>query len=249
MAGGVWIIGASRGLGLEMARVLSGRGRKVLGMARHRPADASPFDAFHTVDLTDADGFESLIRKLYDDLEAPDLIIHCAARIYQGPLLDQPDAALKAEMDANYLSFVRLCQAVATHKPQGEPVRLVATGSTLAYVGCPSLDNYSATKAALLSFARSARRELAAHGIAIQMLSPPHMDNGGADLRGPYPHSLAWSAERFVRAAEGGVKEHLLGASNRLVLLIARLSPGLAQAMMDGIGADALKRGASRIPA
>ena len=46
-------------------------------------------------------------------------------------------------------------------------VRLVATGSTLGYVGCPSLDNYSACKAALISFARSARRELAAHGITL----------------------------------------------------------------------------------
>lgn len=249
MAGEVWIIGASKGLGLEMARVFARRGRQVVGMARHLPADATAFAAFHTADLTDPDGFESLVRNLYAEGAAPDLIIHCAARIYQGPFLDQPDAALRGEMDANYLSFVRLCQSVATHKPAGQPVRLVATGSTLAYVGCPSLDNYSASKAALLSFARSARRELAGHGISIQMVSPPHMDNGGADLRGPYPHTLAWSAERFVRAAEGGVKERLLGASNRLVLLIARLSPGLAQWMMDGIGVDALKRGASRTPA
>jgi short-subunit dehydrogenase len=249
MPGEVWIIGASKGLGLAMAEVFARRGRKVVGMARSRPADTAAFEAFHTVDATDADGFEALVQRLYVERPAPDLIIYCAARIYQGPLLDQPHTTLKAEVDANYLSFVRLCQAVAAHKPSGAQVRLVATGSTLAYVGCPSLDNYSASKAALLSFARSARRELSAHGISIQMLSPPHMDNGGADLRGPQPFSLAWSAERFVRAAEGGVREHLLGASNRFVLLVARLSPRLAQAMMDGIGADALKRGARRMPA
>lgn len=249
MAGEVWIIGASRGLGLEMARVFRRRGRKVVGLARRRPADTAAFDAFHTVDATDADGFEALMHGLFVERAAPELIIYCAARVYQGPLVDQPDAALRAEMDANYLGFVRLCQAVAAFKPAGARVRLVATGSTLGYVGCPSLDNYSASKAALISFARSARRELAAHGIAIQMLSPPHMDNGGADLHGPYPYTLAWSAERFVRAVEGGVKEHLLGASNRLVLLIARLSPRLAQGIMNGIGVDALRRGASRTPA
>jgi NAD(P)-dependent dehydrogenase (short-subunit alcohol dehydrogenase family) len=247
VAGEVWIIGASKGLGLEMARVFARRGRKVVGMARRPPADPGAFAAFHTVDATDADGFEALIRRLYVERPAPELIIYCAARVYQGALVDQPHAALSAEMEANYVGFVRLCQAVAAHKPRGEPVRLVATGSTLAYVGCPSLDNYSASKAALLSFARSARRELRAHGITIQMLSPPHMDNDSADLRGPYPYKLAWSAERFVRAAEGGVREHLLGVSNRLVLVIARLSPRLAQAMMDGIGADALRRGVRRM--
>lgn len=249
MAQDVWIIGASRGLGLEMARVLSRRGRRVVGFARHAPSDLAPFDAFHTLDLHDRDALDGQFHRLFSVRSAPDLIIYCAARIYQGPLVQQPHDVLAAEMDANYLGFVRLCQATALFKPKDAQVRLVATGSTLGYVGCPSLDNYSASKAALLSFARSSRRELAGHGIAIQMLSPPHMDNDSADLRGPQPFSLAWSAERFVRAAEGGVREHLLGASNRLVLVIARLSPRLAQWMMDAIGVDALKRGASRLPA
>jgi hypothetical protein len=75
------------------------------------------------------------------------------------------------------------------------------------------------------------------------------MDNGGADLRGPQPFSLAWSAGRFVEACEGGVKECVLGASNRVLLRLARLWPALAQRIMDGIGADALKRGASRTAA
>jgi hypothetical protein len=49
-----------------------------------------------------------------------------------------------------------------------------------------------------------------------------------------------------VRAAEGGTREHLLGASNRVLLVIARFAPRLAQSIMDGIGADALRRGANR---
>ena len=246
MAGEVWIIGASKGLGLEMARVFARSGRKVVGLARHRPTDLAPFDAFHTLDATDADGFDALIHWLYVERPVPELIVYCAARVYQGRLVDQPDAALRGELDANYLGFVRLCQAVAAHKPRAAPVRLIATGSTLGYVGCPSLDNYSASKAALITFARSARQELAAHGVSIQILSPPHMDNGGADLVGPQQFTLAWSAERFVRAAEGGVRERVLGGSNRLLLRVARVAPEFAQKIMNAIGADALKRGATR---
>lgn len=249
MASEVWIIGASKGLGLETARVFARRGWNVVGFARHDPADLSPFDAFHRLDVHDRDALDAQFNRLFRSRPAPELIIYNTARIYQGPLVRQPHEAMAAEMDANYLGFVRVCQATAVLKPEGARIRIVATGSTLAYVGCPSLDNYSASKAALLSFARSSRRELAAHGITIQMLSPPHMDNGGADLVGPRQYTLAWSAERFVRAAEGGVPELLLGASNRLVLFIARLSPELAQGMMNMIGADALKRGASRTPA
>jgi len=245
----VWIVGASRGLGLELASVFARRGWRVVGMARHAPVDTSTFQAFHRVDVTDADGFEARVCAAYQEGPGPALIVYVAARIYQGPLLEQPLAAAQAELDANYLGFLRLCQAVATHKPRGETVRLVATGSTVAYVGCPSLDNYSASKAALLSLVRSARTEFRSHGITTHFLSPPHMDNDSADLVGPRMFSLAWSADRFARACERGTAEYLLGASNRLVLLIARLSPRLAQWMMDRIGGNALRRGARRTSA
>jgi len=249
MAGEVWIIGASKGLGLAMAQLFQRRGRSVVGFARRPPGDCAAFAEFVGLDAADPDAFDATLHRLFAERPAPELIVYCAAAVYQGPIVDQPERALRAEVEANYLGFVRLCQAVAAHKPPGVQVRLVATGSTLGYVGCPSLDNYSACKAALISFARSARRELAAHGIAIQILSPPHMDNGGADLVGPRQFTLAWSAERFVRATEGGVREHLLGASNRLVLVIARIAPEFAQWIMDMIGADALRRGARRTPA
>lgn len=248
MAGEVWIIGASKGLGLAMAELFQRQGRAVVGLARRPPQDQRAFAAFVRLDAASGDAVDDTIRALYAERAPPDLIIYCAAVIYQGPIVDQPEQALRAEIDANYLGFVRVCQAVALFKPPG-PVRIVATGSTLGYVGCPSLDNYSASKAALISFARSARRELAAHGMAIQILSPPHMDNEGADLVGPRQFSLAWSAERLVRAAETGRSEHLLGASNRLVLLLARIAPAFTQRIMDSIGVDALKRGARRMPA
>ena len=60
MSGEVWIIGASKGLGLEMARVFARRGRKVVGFARRPPAGPAAFDAFHparrrtTADALDA---------------------------------------------------------------------------------------------------------------------------------------------------------------------------------------------------
>jgi 3-oxoacyl-[acyl-carrier protein] reductase len=249
MAGEVWIIGASKGLGLEVARVFARRRRHVVGFARHDPADASPFAAFHRLDLGDSGALDDNFRRLFAAGGTPELIIYNAAQVYQGPVVQHPHETMRAEMDANYLGFVRLCQATAKFKPQGARIRIVATGSTLAYVGCPSLDNYSASKAALLSFARSARREHAPNGLSLHKISPPHMDNGGADLVGPRQFSLAWSAEQFVRAAEGGVRERLLGQSNRLVLFLMRLSPRFAQWIMDNIGADALKRGARRMPA
>ncbi len=126
-------------------------------------------------------------------------------------------------------------------------MNLVATASTLGYVGCPSLDTYSASKAALISYARSARSELAAHGITIQIISPPHMTEGGADLIGPQAFSRRWAAPRFAHAVDRGLPERLLGFSNRAIVGLSRLARTRAQAIMNAIGANALRRGARRL--
>ncbi|MDQ0463878.1 NAD(P)-dependent dehydrogenase (short-subunit alcohol dehydrogenase family) [Caulobacter ginsengisoli] len=246
MAKEIWIVGASQGLGLQVARDYARRKRRVVGLGR-RPCPAPDlFEAWRQADVTSLDSFEAAIAGLYGEGRGPAVIVYMASTLYQGPLTEAPDAMLRAEIDTNYLGFVRLCQAVAAFKPTGQTVRLVAVASTLGYVGCPSLDGYSASKAALISFARSSRRELAGHRIAVQILSPPHMTDGGADLVGPQPFTKAWAAPRFARAAERGPPERLLGFSNGLMLLMARLARPLAQAIMDGIGADALRRGARR---
>jgi NAD(P)-dependent dehydrogenase (short-subunit alcohol dehydrogenase family) len=148
-------------------------------------------------------------------------------------------------METNYLGFVRLCRSVARHKPAKQRVRVVAVGSTLGYVGCPSTDNYSATKAALISFARSARVEFAPRGIDLLILSPPHMHNG-VDLVGPQPFKVEWEAKLMVAAADRVRREYLLGASNRLMMRMGRFTPGLAQGIMNSIGAASLKRFAGK---
>ena len=243
----VWIIGASQGLGLLLAELYAGRARRVVGMSRKaRPADGV-FNAWIQVDVTDAAAFDAAIENLYRGGRSPEVIIYAAATLYQGPLTEEPEELLRREVDTNYLGFVRLCQAVARHKPAGQSVRLVATASTLGYVGCPSLDTYSASKAALISFARSARSELTKYGMIVQIASPPHMIEGGADRIGPQPFSRRWAAPRFARVVDRGVPERLLGFSNRMMVVMSRLAPTRAQAIMDAIGSNALTRGARRL--
>lgn len=244
----VWIIGASKGLGLAIAEEFARDGRPVIGLARSTPAEQGPFAAFRPVDVTSGESVERTVRTLLAERGAPALIVYCASQLYQGSIATRDDAELDRELEVNYLGFVRVARALAVFKDPAARVRLVATGSTLGYVGTPSLDNYSAAKAALISFARSSRHELGALGIDVAIVSPPHMDNG-ADLVGPKRYAMSWAAPRFASAAAGERDEYLLGASNRSIQQMTHWAPGLAQSIMRGIGADALARGASTVRA
>lgn len=240
----VWIVGASRGLGHEIAREYAHAGRSVVGFARSVMADAPPFAHVVALDVSDDVAVDAAVDRIIREHGTPALVVYLASQLYQGSILTRRDADLVREVDINYLGFVRMARALARHKDAAHGIRLVATASTLGYVGTPSLDNFSAAKSALISFARSARYELGLRGIEIAIVSPPHMDNG-ADLVGPQRYPMSWAAPRFAREAAGRRSEYLLGSSNRSMQAMVRFAPGLARSIMQGIGADALTRGAS----
>jgi 3-oxoacyl-[acyl-carrier protein] reductase len=241
----VWIVGASQGLGLAMAKVVRAQGRTVVGMSRRVVEAPDVFSRYAAIDVRDETCVDQAVAQLYNDGAAPGVILFSAATARQGPLMSFREADLSAEVETNYLGFVRLCRSIARHKPTNQRVRVVAIGSTLGYVGCPSTDNYSATKAALICFARSARVEFAPLGIDLLILSPPHMDNS-VDLVGPQPFTVAWAAGRMVAAADRGRREYLLGASNRLMMRMGRYTPDLALGIMNAIGRGALDRAMER---
>lgn len=165
--GEVWIIGATHGLGRALAELYRAEGQRVVGMARRAPDDSGTFDAFRTLDLASTTETETVIGSLFSESRRPDLIVVAASALIQGSLMSRDEAGLRAEIETNYLGFVRVCQTVARFKPADHRLRLVAVASTLGYVGCPSLETYSASKAALISFARSARSQLRPLGIDI----------------------------------------------------------------------------------
>lgn len=244
----VWIIGASRGLGHEIAHQYANTGRPVVGFARSVIADVAPFRHVVALDVSDDVAVDAAVDLTIHERGTPALVVYLASQLYQGSILTRADDDLVREVDTTYLGFVRVARALARHKDADRATRLVATASTLGYIGTPSLDNFSAAKAALISFARSARYELGARGVEIAIVSPPHMDNG-ADLIGPRRYPMSWAAPRFAREAAGRRSEYLLGASNRSMQAMVRYAPALARSIMQGIGADALARGASSIRA
>ncbi len=61
---------------------------------------------------------------------------------------------------------------VAPHMIAQKSGRIVNIASTTAYKGTPHLLPYAASKGAILAFTRALSRELGAHGIAVNSLSP-----------------------------------------------------------------------------
>ncbi|MGO4595055.1 SDR family NAD(P)-dependent oxidoreductase [Leifsonia sp. 2TAF2] len=192
------VTGASRGIGLAIARALIREGATVTGIARRSTPE--------TAALQQEGGFELLEA----DLSSDDDIIAVAARL-SGPVdilvnnvgsaPPRPggfpsitDEQWSNTYQLNALAAVRTTRALFDRIPDGGCVVNIASEN--AILADPLVMDYSAAKAALLSFTKSLSKEVGHRGIRVNSISP-----------GPVATDLwlgAGGVAQTVAAASGG---------------------------------------------
>lgn len=153
------------------------------------------------VDLAAAGAAERLVDRAAATLGGLDGLVNNAA--ITGPpahraLLDIDDTYLDGMLSVNLGAAIRSSVAAAPHMIAAGGGVIVSTASVLAHTAAPAASVYTATKAGLLGFTRSAALELAPHGIRVLTVSPGDIDT---------PSSIAPPAppdQRAVRSPAAG---------------------------------------------
>jgi len=249
------VVGASTGIGLESARALAREGARVVLAARTRArveeeaarlvADGGEAHAV-VIDVTDDASVRAGIdaaHARWGRIDATLCFAGNGGRI--GPWEAAGPDALRAMFDVHVFGAERVARAVLPiFQAQGGGT-IVNVASTVAWVPMPMAAAYSAAKAAVLSLSEALRAELASQGIDVVLFAPPHTRTEAGlawgDL-GAQTFPPEWVADELVRTLRRGRKTHLAAASNRLLLLIKRLSPSLATRIMSSMGLRAGRR-------
>lgn len=243
-----WITGASSGIGEALAGVLAARGVRLLLSARReaeleRVRAGLPRPETHGVlafDLADPAAVRDAAREALAKNERLDLLV-LNAGISQRSLVRDTDLAVDRRLfEVNFFAPVALAKAaLPAFRAQGAG-RFVVVSSLAGKVGTPLRSGYAASKHALHGFFESLRAEEHAAGVRVTMAMPgfihtplpmtaltgdgsPQGRMDRAQLEGMAP---AACAERIVRAVVRGRDEVLVGGTERLVVPLARLSPG-----------------------
>ena len=196
------VTGASGEIGAACARILAGRGCSIVVSGR----DADRLDA-----VAGETGAKALIadfdrpgaaRELAAEAEGVhgriDVLLDCAGLGWRGPTAAMSADSVDRLIDVNLRAPLQLATALLPGMLARGRGHLGFLASIAGWTGVREEAVYSATKAALITFAESLRAEHARSGIGVSVVSPGAVDTGFFTRRGEAYH------RRFPRPLPAG---------------------------------------------
>jgi NAD(P)-dependent dehydrogenase (short-subunit alcohol dehydrogenase family) len=206
------ITGASRGLGLEIARAYAARGMQLVLTARgasdlERATAALPDVVALAGDVADARHVERLVNAGLERFGHVDVLINNASELGPSPmppLAELDPTEFLRTLNVNTVAPLQLIQAVLPgmrSRGSGLVVNVTSDAAVQAY---PTWGGYGASKAALEHLSRVLAVELEGSGVRVYVVDPGDMDTAmhraaepGVDLSHlPGPEAVA---PAFVR--------------------------------------------------
>lgn len=183
----VIVTGGSRGIGLGIARRLTGAGYRVIAIARKQNSEltaamqeaevANP-GSFHFVpfDLAEIESISNLVSTLRKDFGAIYGLVNNAGISFDGVLALMPTSQIEQLVRVNTLSPIVLTKCVVRFMMADGGGRIVNLASVAAFSGYSGLAVYGATKASIVGFSRSLAREVGRMGVNVNSVAPGFVD-------------------------------------------------------------------------
>lgn len=208
-----WILGASTGIGAELAKLLgknvthvaiSARSEDKLKALSQQHKALTPYP----LDVTDAQATQKTANKIVAQTGTIDLAILNAGAWY---LMDaaelNADSLLKVRqiLDVNYMGVMNGLSALIPMMLKQGHGHIAIVASVAGYRGLPKSITYGPTKAALISLCETLKPELEMHNITISVVNPGFVDTPmTADNPFEMPGLMAAdeAAKAFLRGLE-----------------------------------------------
>ena len=169
-----WLVGASEGLGLALAKRLARAGAQVILSARSADrlaeavAEVGPQATALPCDVADSASVQAAAGSL-GDLDG----VVFLAGVYWPTKAQEWDAkAVETMIDVNLTGCARVMAAVVPGMVARDRGHVVITGSLSGFRGLPGAIGYGASKAGCMSLAESMHCDLRGTGVRVQLANP-----------------------------------------------------------------------------
>ena len=168
-----WVIGASTGIGAEIARQLAEAGVKVAGSSRTISAsdETANLQAW-PLDVTDAKAVAQTFAQIESAMGPIDLVLVSVGTYKPLGGFDLTLADHRAGIEVNYMGVVNVLEAILPNFRKKASGHIAWIASVAGYAGLPKSAAYGPSKAALINLAEGLKPELNRAGIALSIINP-----------------------------------------------------------------------------
>ncbi|HTU23404.1 MAG TPA: SDR family oxidoreductase [Gemmataceae bacterium] len=241
------ITGASQGIGRALAELSARRGARVLAAARSDAllnelaqkirAAGGVIETVHA-DVTCRADREAMAGAVLRHFGGVDVLVNNAGIGATGHFAEMNPENLRKIMEVNCFALVETTRQFLPLLKLGTAPAILNISSIAGKRGIPARSEYSASKFAVQGFSEALRAELAKDGIDVLLVCPGLTQTNFSHnmleqkaalqldhLRGMTAEAVA---EATLRALERGRNEVCLSLNGRLIVLVNRLFPRLA---------------------
>ncbi|GFF88601.1 hypothetical protein CNMCM6936_004114 [Aspergillus lentulus] len=160
----VVLTGGSNGIGRRIAQLLGDRGTKVAILDIHPPQEDQgrlpPTVRFHKCDITSPSAIAAVAADIRATLGEPTVLINNAGVCNHKTILGGTEADTRIQFEVNTLAHYWLAREFLPHMVKRDHGMVATVASLAGYTTTPNMVDYSATKAAAISFHEGLAAEL-----------------------------------------------------------------------------------------
>ena len=207
------VTGASSGIGLETALLLSGSGYAVYGCSRSPEkisAAAAGRDGAAGIkavkmDVDDTTSVNRAVAGVLGEGGRIDALVNCAGYAQIGAIEDMTIGEMRGNMDTNFFGTVRATKAVVPAMRRQGGGRIVNVSAVAGRTGFAFGSAYVASKFAVEGLTESLRHELRRFGIRVSAVEPGVVRtafHGSMDTKAPKGSPYADMVKNLVKRSE-----------------------------------------------
>ena len=176
------ITGATRGIGLAIAKQLAKDGYVILGTGTNDNSRNTLKKEFennnidgksYVLDIKSQESVDQLFNDINDDYSnTPDVLVNNAGITNDSLFIRMNDSQWFDTIETNINSLYRISKVFLKSMIKKRKGRIICISSVVASTGNAGQSNYVTTKAGMIGFCKSLAKEVATRGITVNCVSP-----------------------------------------------------------------------------